>query len=724
VSRVLGRWRAGAPLVVAILLAVLGPVHGPSARSEGAGPDRASVEALQVEALRDEVLRDEAGSGPVWSWARHGPVARPRVRAQAEDWLRFEHRASFVVDPPARAVRARHELTLTNQQPDQPVAGGVRFTYLPEVGVPVPSGATGFAAARADGRALSVRADATESPFVTLAVVDLSPDLRYPDTVTVVLTYDLPAVPPRSQTALRVNEAFVSFPLFIDGDPGLTSVEVRVPAPFTTEAVGDEMADRSEPDGTTVLTAQPDDPATWFASIVARNDDALLSRPVDLGDADVVIRGWPDDPEWADFAARNVGDGVPILEGLVGLPWPATRTIEVLETAAPYFYGYAGWYQPLAGVIEVGDDLDGHVVLHELSHLWFNAELFEDRWVNEGLAEVFATAAGSELGLPERAPAPIDPAGAGALALNEWSAPDLTQEVSADQEAFGYNASWSVMAQITAEVGIGGLADVVAAADERASAYAGPGTGPVSGSTFGWTELLDLLEDRAGSAVAGPLFAQHVATGEEQAELAARATSRERYAAQRDRSGAWEPPAALRIAMAAWRFDEAEALMDRVDSVLEERDGLVARLDGVAEPRDLEGTYEAATDLDHLEAEVEDAAKAADALVAGDRAARRDVGPLGAVGLLLSSPDDRMASAVAAFEGGRYGAAEERADEAVALVDGAVRAGAIRLGGAATAMALVAALWRRRPARARPGRGSGTGAPDPDAPDPTSPWAP
>jgi len=100
------------------------------------------------------------------------------------------------------------------------------------------------------------------------------------------------------------------------------------------------------------------------------------------------------------------------------------------------------------------------------------------------------------------------------------------------------------------------------------------------------------------------------------------------------------------------------------------------------------------------------------------------VGPIGAVGLLLSSPDDRMASAVAAFEGGRYRAAEERADEAVALVDGAVRAGAIRLGGAAMAMALVAALWRRRPSRARTGPRSGTGAPDPDAADPTSPWAP
>lgn len=680
--RVMRGWRAGACLVVAALASLLG---------SAAGAD---------------------------------PSSGPAPAAQAEDWLRFEHRASFVVDPPARAVHARHELTLTNLQPDQPVAGGVRFTYLPEVGVPVPSGAVGFTAVRSDGRALSVRAEPTGSPFATLAVVDLSPDLRYPDTVTVVLTYDLPAVPPRSQTALRVNEAFVSFPLFIDGDPGLTSVEVRVPAPFATESVGDPMAERSEADGTTVLTAEPGDPATWFASIVARNDEALLSRSVDIDGADVVVRGWPDDPEWADFAARSVGDGVPVLEQLVGLSWPATRTLEVLETAAPYFYGYAGWYQPLEGVIEVGDDLDGHVVLHELSHLWFNAELFEDRWVNEGLAEVFATAAGAELDLPDRAPAPIDPGAPGALALNEWSSPDLTQDVSADQEAFGYNASWSVMAQIAAEIGVEGLADVVGAADERASAYAGPGTGPVAGTTFGWTELLDLLEDRAGSTVAGPLFAQHVATGEEQAELAARTVSRERYGAQRDRGGSWEPPAALRIAMAGWRFDEAERLMDRLDAILQQRDELVSRLDGVAEPDDLEDAYETATDLDDLEAEVEDAAAAVDALVEADRAARRDVGPIGAVGLLLTSPDDRLASAVAAFESGRYGGAERRADETVALVDGAVGAGAIRLAGAAVALALVAALWRRRQSRTRRDRRSGPSGPDPDVEDPTSPWAP
>ena len=57
----------------------------------------------------------------------------------------------------------------------------------------------------------------------------------------------------------------------------------------------------------------------------------------------------------------------------------------MVETASPYLYGYAGWYMPFESVIEVGDELDQHVMLHELAHIWFNDDLFEGRWINEAL---------------------------------------------------------------------------------------------------------------------------------------------------------------------------------------------------------------------------------------------------------------------------------------------------------------------------------------------------
>ncbi len=78
--------------------------------------------------------------------------------------------------------------------------------------------------------------------------------------------------------------------------------------------------------------------------VSARDDDQLIERVVDVGEREVNVLGWPDDAAWADFAATQVEDGVPVLEDLTGLEWPATYTLDVVETASPYLYGYAGWY--------------------------------------------------------------------------------------------------------------------------------------------------------------------------------------------------------------------------------------------------------------------------------------------------------------------------------------------------------------------------------------------
>ena len=120
--------------------------------------------------------------------------------------------------------------------------------------------------------------------------------------------------------------------------------------------------------------------------VSARDDNKLIERVVDVGDQDVKVLGWPDDAAWADFVATQVEDGVPALEELTGLDWPATDTLDVVETASPYLYGYAGWYVRNDGLIEIGDELDQQVILHELAHVWFNDSLFSGRWINEGFA--------------------------------------------------------------------------------------------------------------------------------------------------------------------------------------------------------------------------------------------------------------------------------------------------------------------------------------------------
>lgn len=624
-------------------------------------------------------------------------------RAPAEDWLRFEHHVTYDVDPAAEVVHVRQEATLTNQQPDEVVGSSVRTTFLPEIGLPVLAEVANLQATRPDGSRLAAHLEPADADNLAFAVVDLSPDLQYRDTQTVVITYDLPRVPPRSGAFFRVNRAFVSFPIVADGDPGLTTIEVRVPEPFAVEVVGDEMASTRDGD-VTVLRATPEDPSTWFATVVARDDDELLSESIELGEHGAVVRAWPDDPEWAGFATTQVRDGVPALEDLIGLPWPATRSIDVLETAAPYLYGYAGWYQPLEGVIEVGDELDQHVMLHELSHLWFNADLFDSRWINEGLAEVFAAAAGARLGATPPEPDPIDPGAPGALALNSWENPDLEADISEEQEAYGYNAAWAVLDGVTDEVGIEALAEIVRAAEAGENPYGGPGFDDRTRARHRWTDLLDLLEIRAGSTTAAGLFAQHVATEDERADLDARAASRARYLAQAERSGTWSPPMTLRLALSDWRFGDAEALMGEVDAVLDQRDELVAALDGLdVTPADLETSYEVAADLDDVAVEADRALAAVPDLRQASRAADRPLGPLARVGLLFAEPEDDLARAEAAFERGDYEAARRRADEAVEAVDGATTAGVQRLVAAAIVLGLLV-LAADRPRRQRRAR--------------------
>ena len=314
------------------------------------------------------------------------PPVRVAAPAAYADGFRIEATTTYTLDPPAKVVHVALDATITNQRPDQVVGNGVRTYYLPDFSVPVLAEAVRLRATKSDGSTLPVSVEPSESPLFSFAVVDLQPDLYYPKSQTFRLTYDLPPQPPRSEAFTRINEAYATFVMVAIGDPGLAGVELIAPADVEVELVGDDMQE-SERGGRQVFTASAiDAPDVWNVMVSARDDTKLIERVVDVGEQDVNVLGWPDDPEWADFVATQVDDGVPVLEDLTGLEWPATSTLDVVETASPYLYGYAGWYVRDDGLIEIGDELDQQVILHELAHLWFNDSLFSGRWINEGFA--------------------------------------------------------------------------------------------------------------------------------------------------------------------------------------------------------------------------------------------------------------------------------------------------------------------------------------------------
>ncbi len=625
------------------------------------------------------------------------------------DGFRLEATSTYTLDAPAGAVHVALDITITNQRPDQVVGGAIRRYYLPDYSVPVLSESVGLRAVKSDGTNLPVSVEASESPRFSFAVIDLRPDLFHPGSQTLRLTYDLPPQPPRSEAFTRLNAAYATFPMLAIGDPGLASVEVVVPDAFEVELVGDDMRE-SERDGRQVFTANAiDDPDVWSVQVSARDDDKLIERVVDVGDREVNVLGWPDDPAWADFAATQVEDGVPVLEDLTGLEWPATSRLDVVETASPYLYGYSGWYVRTDSVIEVGDELDQQVILHELAHLWFNDSLFIGRWINEAFAEQSAALAMAELGEEQPQPAAIDAADPGRLKLNDWSDPDLQAEISDDQERYGYNTSWSVLDAITDEIGAEKLTDVIVAADAGEVAYRGPDDPEELGRTFDWRELVDLLEEVGGSQQAADLFQRYVVSESETADFEARAVARDHYDALLEAGHGWAAPTSVRLAMADWRFASAEDLMAAATDVLATKAQLLAIVEEleVADDLALRRTFEEATDLSDLAAEADAALAAAGSLQRAEEAEADGAGPLGAIGLLSSGVEDDLDAAQEAFDAGDYATVAAAAEDVESTMDGAAMAGVLRLLGLLVFVLLGAGAWtllrRRRTRRAKRG---------------------
>jgi hypothetical protein len=664
-------------VVVALVVGLVALVAPPAAPS-GAGAGDATV-------LR--ALTSAPGLG-----AGH---AAP---ADTNDGLRAEATTTFQVDPAAKRIHATTTVTLTNQVPDVDRGSFVEQYYFYQYAVPVLSEAVEPAAEKEDGTALTVNFRAAEDAaqhWIKFAEVDLKPRLLYGDSQTIHLRYDVPYQPPRADGLSRANDALVMFPAFSPGDPGLTGIEVRLPASYTVEVVGDAL-DEHESGGETVLTASGiENPDLFTAIVVATDDEKLLSTEIEVEGRDVEVRAWPDDQEWSDFVGQQLGDIMPELDELVGQPWPTERGLQVIETASPYAHGYAGWYDQVDHSISLGDELDPLVIAHELSHVWFNANMFEARWINEGFADEYAQTTMQQLGKPADDAVAPDRHGPGAVALNDWSTPSLLEQQDDVTEAYGYGTAFYVIDRIATEIGVDKMREVIDAVSHDRIPYAGdPETEDVHGVAT-WQRLLDQLENVGGSRQASELFRGYVVTADEIDDLAARAEARTAYAALVERGDGWTPPLALRLAMSEWKFDAAGQAVIEASAVLDLRDRIEDELDGRdVGPLALEDSYESTREIADVQAEATATLDAAEAYRAADE--RMDEGPglLGSIGLLASGADgdlDRAADRIAA------GDPEASLDASQAVqgdLDHATRNGVLRLAALAVLVGLAIAAAR------------------------------
>ena len=201
-------------------------------------------------------------------------------------------------------------------------------------------------------------------------------------------------------------------------------------------------------------------------------------------------------PDWDEIVGSTLRAGIPELRDLIGLAWPVAHDLNVRERYTPALEGYAGVFFTEDQRIDVSEDLDPLVILHEASHAWFNGGLFTERWIYEGLAEEYAwrvqTAIGGDPGPGAELPDANDP---GFLVLVGWRFPQVIRDQRTDdRERYGYGAAFWVIHQVVAAAGLDGMRAAFAAADAGRTAYVGASAPETTGMANDWRRLLDLVE--------------------------------------------------------------------------------------------------------------------------------------------------------------------------------------------------------------------------------------
>ncbi len=628
--------------------------------------------------------------------------------ALAADDLGVTTKARYVVAPQNGVVRVAVDVAVVNQKPNR-VSGGVITRYFYDsVNLGVQLEATHLRATQ-DGT--PVRVTSAVRKNFRLVTIAFHSDIYVGETARVRLQFDLPAGAPRSDSDVRVGPAFATFLAWAFGDRG--SVRIDIPKGFDVDISGEDM-EASTTAVAKVFMATTDDALGWYAWVNARNDDGLTRERLDLADGEqVVVRGWPEDSRWRRRVSVILSDSVPDLVDRIGLPWPVDGPLNVLEVHTPLLEGYAGFYDPKSDEITISENLDDLTIVHEASHAWFNSRLFADRWINEGLAEEYASQVLAAETRGKVDPAPVKRSAKAAFPLAHWDPPAPIRDPQSDaREQYGYDAAWTVIRDIAGEAGEDGMRRVFRAASDGTTAYPGDGAPEHTALPNDWRRFLDLTQELGGVDDAADLLETWVLPTGAAAQLADRATAREAYDRLVAADGDWTAPPVVRLALDGWRFDDADARIQEATDVVRQRDDTAsqAAAAGLSTPDGLEAAYESAdsaSELADASALAANTQASLSTVVAAGAAAEAPRDWLTTLGLSGKDPDADLAAARSAWEAGNLTEATDRAALAAGTLSIAAEAGrgrAIVIGGGAmlvTLLLLVVLIvavvrWRRR----------------------------
>lgn len=605
--------------------------------------------------------------------------------------------ATYEVTPADREVHVTIEVSFRNTTPNPPG----RFSVFEVIDLAVHDGANRVRAADARGR-LSASLDRRGG----VNVVSIRPRqaVRYRELTRFTLRYTLPD---GGNDDVRIRPSVVIFPAWSFGTQG--SVRVEMAADYEVLVDGNQLTAERDGDSWQLASGKIDDPTRWLALITATLPSSYVTSsravPLAAGTVELQVRAWSDDRAWGRRTMALLAEALPLLEQEIGLEYTSDDGPLVVVESLPGSGGELSEPAPRGSDLAIGFDEPPFTVIHQLAHAWLSPGLAGDRWMREGFASRAAAAVAGDLDV--RLPfAPASEARAlrrAAFPLVSWGA----GEASAAQDRFAYAASWAVAEQLTSAVGDDGmrLAWRRLAAGVDAYQPAGdepPTVGGLPPAPADSRHLLDQLEAVSGAELT-PIFEEWVFDEATIELLPARSAARAAHAALLPVAGDWGTPDPVRLALAGWRFADAEAAIAEATDWLADRDDLLIeiQLAGLDAPQRLRDEFQrgggspAARNELQAEAKVVNAYSDAQALSAADHSPVEKVGLLGG-----DDPAEMLAEASLLFaEGDLVGAADLSADARDRL-QRAGQDGLVRLASAAVMVVvllmLAISLARRR----------------------------
>lgn len=618
----------------------------------------------------------------------------------------------YVVDTENSEIDVTISLSVTADKPNHTTGSGVYQYYFQAYLVAIPSDVSDLTVTDDSGRELQFTLfDQAEG--IDALEIEFRRNLYYRQTAHIVVSFTLAEGTSADgdqwspNAASRVNAAYAGFIVWVHPAIETVSVSITAPAgfedettglnPFQSERVGDEVR----------FSADDIDPGSFWTFVSLRRDAALITTDVEVNNIGFQVQSWPGDDDWKNQVTSALDEELPELINYLGLDWPVEEDISIVESYSPYLAGYGGWYDRELNQIEIGDAPDEHLILHELSHIWFNDELFYNRWITEGLAEQFAATVIESQGGEAEDPPPTSLIDSEAGPLNNWSSSNF----GSDSESWFYGASWTVTNEIAEIIGQDTLAEVVRSAANNEISYLGDSGNPeIVDDETTWHLYLDLIENRGDveSDEILDLFREWVLTSRQSKQLDDRAVARAEYAQLQTDGEAWAPPFGVRSLMTDWDFDEATELMDAASSVVERRDALESAIDdfGGTLPAELETLYEAATDdMTAVESALTSAEESASLIRDTKVSVGKADGLFQRIGAIGQEFDGPVAQAVVALDDGNYELADSTTETINADLAKLQRTGLQRAGGGLAGLFIVGlgalfTLRRRKKRRA------------------------